>query len=507
MIRRPPRSTLFPYTTLFRSDCSEEALRGALGSVGFDDDLLSKSVLALSGGWQMRLALACAVAQKANLLLLDEPTNHLDAEGVQWLVQFVKTTCVQGEFGGTAVIVSHDPDFLDQVCTDIVHLDSDAKLAYHPGSFSDFKRNVLKGDNSKAQHLLEATSSVAPDLGGSMAFPAPERLGATAAARKLPVLTLEDASVAYGEAAPPILSGITVALSMDSRVGIVGQNGAGKSSLLALLSDRLKPSSGERWGHKNLRLSYVAQQHLVHLGQSLKLSPVQYMQERFRQGWDSEVPQKEPRVLTPAEEADRKRLGLQFGKRGKAIKEILARKEVIRHGAGGEKQCLYQVRWEDSPDTEISWEDKGKLFKCGAEPMVVDYDDILWRAWAGVEQRPLTTEEIVQHLELFGLPQEVSCDRKINMLSSGQKVKLMFAAALWTRPHVLCLDEPTNFLDTDSVDLLLQALKGFRGGYAIVTHNESFANEACNEVWTVAGGQVSGAKKIWGKAKLEKTKT
>lgn len=200
-------------------------------------------------------------------------------------------------------------------------------------------------------------------------------------------------------------------------------------------------------------------------------------------------------------------MGLQFGKKGRPIKEILARKEVIRHGGGGEKQHLYQVRWEDLPDTEISWENKGKLFKCGAEPMVDDYDDILWRAWAGVEQRPLSTEEIVQHLEPFGLPQEVCCDRKISMLSSGQKVKLMFAGALWTRPHLLCLDEPTNFLDTDSVDSLLQAIKAFRGGYAIVTHNETFAKEACSEIWSVADGQVTGAKKIRGKAKLEKTKT
>lgn len=101
----------------------------------------------------------------------------------------------------------------------------------------------------------------------------------------------------------------------------------------------------------------------------------------------------------------------------------------------------------------------------------------------------------------FGLSEHLLCHQKISTLSSGQKVKLMFGAALWTRPHVLCLDEPTNFLDGQSIEMLQDALKRYRGAYAIVTHNMGFVDEVCNETWTVSDGQLSGAKRIWGKAK------
>merc|ERR1712232_644945 len=109
-------------------------------------------------------------------------------------------------------------------------------------------------------------------------------------------------------------------------------------------------------------------------------------------------------------------------------------------------------------------------------------------------------KEVVQHLASFGLSEEIVCQRKVSTLSSGQKVKLMFGAALWTKPHVLCLDEPTNFLDVESVQILQEALINFKGGYAVVTHDKAFAEATSTETWTVAGGQIAGAKKIYGKA-------
>ncbi|CAK8994357.1 [NU+] prion formation protein 1 [Durusdinium trenchii] len=131
---------------------SEEDMENALQCMGFEtEEQMGKAVLELSGGWQMRLALACAVARKANLLLLDEPTNHLDAEGVKWLVDFINKTCADDQ--GAAMIVSHDPDFLDLVCTDVVHFSPNSqkgKLAYYPGIFSAFKANQLNGDDAEA---------------------------------------------------------------------------------------------------------------------------------------------------------------------------------------------------------------------------------------------------------------------------------------------------------------------------------------------------------------------
>merc|ERR1712232_844890 len=93
---------------------------------------------------------------------------------------------------------------------------------------------------------------------------------------------------------------------------------------------------------------------------------------------------------------------------------------------------------------------------------------------------------VTMHLEDFGLPEEISNGRKLSMLSSGQRSKVMLAASFWTRPHIVCLDEPTNYLDSDTVEALTRALRQFKGGYVIVSHSESFIADTCEEVWTVA---------------------
>lgn len=477
-------------------------LQKCLRDVGFDEESLGKTVETLSGGWQMRLALACAVAQKANLLLLDEPTNHLDSAAVAWLVTFINSTCVGGDLGATAIIVSHDQGFLDQVCTDVIHFTSDARLTYHPGNFAEFKATVLKGDQAKADSLLEVrTAGGTADVADRMIFPTAERVGVTKLA---PVLTLQNVSFQYDGVQEPVLQDIAVKVTMGSRIGIMGKNGAGKSTLMYLLAGRAQPTSGERVQNKFVRLAYIAQQHLVHLSDFMQSTPLEYIQARYAQGYDSEAPQREARALTEKEEADRKRLGIMFGKKSKPIKALLARREVAGHAntrRGVEYQ--YRVQWEGLADSEMTWEGRGKIQKCGCEGMLEDLEDRLRDAWAGVDERKLSTEEIVDHLVPFGLSEEVVRGRKITMLSSGQKIKLMFGAALWTRAHILLLDEPTNYLDVESVGLLAEALKNFKGAYAVVTHNEGFAEEVCDEVWTVVDGRVSGAKRLWGKPKLQ----
>merc|ERR1712096_5478 len=148
------------------------------------------------------------------------------------------------------------------------------------------------------------------------------------------------------------------------------------------------------------------------------------------------------------------------------VRAVLERKVEVS-GKAGEKSYLYLIDWEGLGEAERSWENRSKLNLCGAAAMVNDMDERLWYAWAGVEQRSTSEAEIVKHMKPFGLSENSVCHQKISTLSSGQKVKLMFAAGLWTRPHVLCLDEPTNFLDVESVAMLQEALTQFRGGYAI----------------------------------------
>merc|ERR1719421_2704720 len=118
-----------PCSSYVQDTCSTdaEATAKALKDVGFDDDMYSKAIGELSGGWKMRLALACAILQGADVYLLDEPTNHLDTVAVKWLQEYL----VREGKRRTAMIISHDAAFLNYVCTDIVHFTPEGKLRYY----------------------------------------------------------------------------------------------------------------------------------------------------------------------------------------------------------------------------------------------------------------------------------------------------------------------------------------------------------------------------------------
>merc|ERR1719311_1065930 len=122
------------------------------------------------------------------------------------------------------------------------------------------------------------------------------------------------------------------------------------------------------------------------------------------------------------------------------------------------------------------------------------YDERIGAQASGTDLRPLTDREIVKHLENFQFTEDMCLRRMISSFSAGQKSRLMLGAAFWTKPHVIALDEPTNYLDPETVNSLARALKNFRGGVIAVTHSEHFIEEVCNERWTVTDGAVTVAK-------------
>jgi elongation factor 3 len=463
----------------------------ALTSVGFNSEFLGRAVVELSGGWQMRLALACAMAQEADVLLLDEPTNHLDAAGHEWLANFITKSGVGGEPRVTVIVVSHDAEFLDHVCTDIIHFAPEGKLAYYPGNFSLFSATVLGGDSTKAREILKTTSSsclgLEPLVTDPVKLPSPGKVSADA------MIMIQNVYYQYPKMDCPVLSNVNVTLRASNHVGIVGENGSGKSTLLALIAGRLQPTAqsgclGKIHWQKGLRLAYVAQHSVVHLGEYQHVTPLEYLQLRFRRGFDFEAPK--IHFATPShEESERLRmLGARHGKCGQQVEELLSR---IEYAEESETQCLYEVKWTQLGRGENTFETRGKLKQLGVEEMAIAFDQMLWSAWGGVEPRPLTTREIVQHFRNFGLSEDVTCNRKIQMLSSGQKFRLAFAAAFWARPHVLCLDEPTNYLDRETVEVLSHAIRTFRGCCVVVSHSKQFVEDVCNEVWELKHGRLA----------------
>ena len=267
-----------------------------LTGLGFDEAGQQRPVASFSGGWRMRLNLAQALMCRSDLLLLDEPTNHLDLETVLWLEDWLKA------YAGTLLVISHDRDFLDAICSHTVEVANQTltlytgnysqfevmraeKLARQQGEYEKQQRQIahlesfitrFKAKASKARQAqsrvkaLEKLERIAPAHSASpfdFHFDSPEHL-------PNPLLKLDKASAGYGD--KTILSGISLSVEAGARIGLLGVNGAGKSTLVKLLSSDLPPQTGERVNAQMLKIGYFAQHTLETLRPDE--SPLQHMQ-------------------------------------------------------------------------------------------------------------------------------------------------------------------------------------------------------------------------------------
>ncbi|MFM0597478.1 ABC-F family ATP-binding cassette domain-containing protein [Paraburkholderia dilworthii] len=260
--------------------------------LGFTSEQLSQPVNSFSGGWRMRLQLARALMCPSDLLLLDEPTNHLDLDALVWLEAWLK------RYQGTLVVISHDREFLDGVTQVTVHVDN-AKLVRYGGNYSKFEEmraeqlvlqqasvakqadkiahlqkfiDRFKATASKAKQAqsrvkaLERMEKIAPVLADAeFTFEFKEPLNVPN-----PLLSMLDASFGYPAPAdappdtPPtvIVRGINRSVLAGQRIGILGANGQGKSTLVKTVAHSLAPIAGEISEGKGLNIGYFAQQEL-----------------------------------------------------------------------------------------------------------------------------------------------------------------------------------------------------------------------------------------------------
>merc|ERR1719482_2004223 len=130
-----------------------------------------------------------------------------------------------------------------------------------------------------------------------------------------------------------------------------------------------------------------------------------------------------------------------------------------------------------------------KMLDLGFKKMLAQVD-ILENSKMGLTARPLTTKHVTAQLQELGLEEEYAAHCRINNLSGGQKVKVVLASAMWGQPHVLILDEPTNYLDRDSLAALAIAIKDFGGGVVIISHNRDFVEEVCKTLWFMVDGRL-----------------
>ena len=442
-----------------------------LTSVGFTPELQASPVASLSGGWKMKLALARAMLMEADILLLDEPTNHLDVTNVQWLVDYL--TSLKDV---TSMIVSHDSGFLDKVCTGIIHYEG-RKLKKYRGNLSEL---VKHRPEAASYYALQDTQQkwVLPEPGFLEGINSKDRA----------ILKMRDVNFKYPTAEKRVLEGVMLQVSLNSRVAVQGPNGAGKSTMIKLLTGELEPESGFVWKHPNLRVAYVAQHAFHHIENHLDKTPNQYIQWRYATGEDREAQKKVDR-LTEEEEAELKMQKVQLeGEKAKRTVEKLLNRRKLKKG------YEYEVQWQNLPVDQTTWLTRNVLVDMGYEKLVNELD-AREAAAAGLMGRPLTAANVEKMLNDLGLEPEFASHSHIRGLSGGQKVKLVLGAAMWQQPHIIVLDEPTNYLDRESLGALASALKEFGGGVVVVSHSQEFLDEVCSEKWTVGGGklEVTGA--------------
>lgn len=130
------------------------------------------------------------------------------------------------------------------------------------------------------------------------------------------------------------------------------------------------------------------------------------------------------------------------------------------------------------------------LMDLGFHKLVQEFDDHE-ASREGLGFRELAPKVIAKHFEDIGLDPDIANHNEISGLSGGQKVKVVLAGAMWNNPHLLVLDEPTNYLDRDSLGGLAVAIRDYKGGVVMISHNEEFVGALCPEQWHVADGRVT----------------
>ncbi|CAO2651129.1 Nn.00g094260.m01.CDS01 [Neocucurbitaria sp. VM-36] len=451
-------------------DESRDRIIEVLEEVGFTsgpEGRQSEKVGSLSGGWKMKLALARAMLMRADVLLLDEPTNHLDVANVAWLEQYL-----QKHTEITSLIVSHDSGFLDAVCTDIYHYEQ-KKLICYKGNLADFVR--VKPE-AKSYYTLS-------DSAVQFRFPPPGILtGVKSNTRS--ILRMTNCTYTYPGASKPSLVDASCNLSLSSRVAIIGANGAGKSTLIKMLTGETIPQEGKVEKHPNLRIGYIKQHALEHVEMHMEKTPNQYLQWRYANGDDREVLMKQTRVLTEADKAQMETpIDLGDGKGPRRIEALIGRQKY-------KKSFQYEVKWLHMLPKFNTMISRETLLEKGFQKLIQEFDDHE-SSREGLGYRVLEPKVISKHFEDLGMDPEIANHNEISGLSGGQKVKVVLAGAMWNNPHLLVLDEPTNFLDRDSLGGLAVAIRDYKGGVIMISHNEEFVGALCPEQWHVADGRVT----------------
>merc|ERR1712087_72862 len=451
---------------------------------------LANPVTTYSGGWKMKMQLCAAQLMNADVLMLDEPTGHLDVDNIRWLEEWLES------FTGSIICTSHFSPFLDKMCTHII-------------DFQDRKLKTFKGDKGKTltmfvekypekKQYFELSNEVM-----KFTFPEPGAMEGVKSRSKV-ILRMNNVDYQYPTKDKPTIVDVSLTVSQVSRVAVIGANGAGKSTAIKVLVGEQKPTNGSIWKAAGLRMAYVAQHAFHHLEKHMQETPTAYIMWRFAGNDDKESIEFKSQELSVDEEkarAQKWRIDTVTGNVRRCTDPKEDAKKAKQDEAGAvvpkavfnrrqkkkEKTFEYEVKWTFKPIESNTWVEKDILVKMGYIKLV-QREDERQAAMSGLMTKHLTQPGVEKHLGDFGVDPETASHTQINQLSGGMKVKVVLAAAMWQNPHVLILDEPTNYLDREGLGALVLAIKDYKGGVLIISHNKEFCDNVATEKWIMKGG-------------------
>eukprot|EP01062_Namystynia_karyoxenos_P038656 TRINITY_DN2805_c0_g2_i1.p1 TRINITY_DN2805_c0_g2~~TRINITY_DN2805_c0_g2_i1.p1 ORF type:complete len:1428 (+),score=282.51 TRINITY_DN2805_c0_g2_i1:77-4360(+) len=508
------------------------------------------AVGSLSGGWLMKLELAGAMLCDPDVLLLDEPTNHLDPEHARWLRQWLREQ--SGRMA--CLVVSHDTELLQHCVTHIyrigdmkLHFQEGGLDARTDRDFSELRRTVWRyrhvslrptsvrdaplGGAPELRRLAEGEEVTVCDFfvddsgatwarlqeggdtdrwclvraatgrecleplplpGDTFAFrfppPAPIESGGS---RTRVLVKIDNCSFTYDGATRPAVAGATLRVSMATRAVCIGANGAGKSTLVRLISGELAPQEGQVWRHPSARIAHVAQHAFSHIESHLEKTPNEYVRWRYSGQVDKEGTEGGAAFAEAARAARLPRtwewLDDDGGLRRRSVGlECLTGARRVGAAGGWE----YRARFiGDAVAQQGGWLGPSQLHANGCGELLRMVIERIQRE-ERAQERPPTEAVVARHLAHVGIDPEVGTHTRIRMLSSGQKVKVVVAACLWGDPHVVVLDEPTNYLDREALSALAAAVREYQGGVVMVTHQREYGAELATERWEMAEGRL-----------------
>merc|ERR1712070_141749 len=328
-------------------------------------------------------------------------------------------------------------------------------------------------------------------------FPSPGPLeGVKSRSRAL--IKMQKCTFTYPGNDKPTIEDISFQVSMVSRVGVCGKNGEGKSTAIKLLTGENIPQEGSVYKHPSVRLGYLAQHSFDTINNHPDKTANEYIRWRFEiPGEDREAIKKKTTTLNEKEEEMMKKPYTfqlkneddKLIKVGGVVDSLTGLRKKEKDGS-----FSYQVKFAGKSDESNIYVPLRELEKANElcfRKLVAVVDEKI-AAMAGLYIKPLTRKNVEDHLALIGLEPELASHTKLSQLSDGEKVKVVLGACMWMNPHVIVFDEPTNSLSWDSLVALVAAIKEFQGGVCIISHNQDFVDEVCNEIWLMQKDQTTG---------------